>query len=53
MVAKKAIKAADDLGVTEGLKYEKAVFQPLFSTKSAKEGVTAFMEKRPPNFKDL
>lgn len=39
-----------DLSETEALQKEEALGWPIFSTKDAKEGMTAFKEKRKPNF---
>ncbi len=36
--------------LSEGLRFERRAFQSLFATEDQKEGMTAFAEKRPPNF---
>lgn len=43
ITGKKAIKAAEELGVSEGIKYERSIFHPLFATKGKVEGTTAFI----------
>ena len=48
--AKEAINASYNLTLTEGLRFERRLFQALFSTHDQKEGMTAFAEKRKPNF---
>ena len=53
ITAKKAIKKSEELGVTEGMKYERSVFIPLFNTQACKEGVSAFREKRKADFSKL
>ena len=50
--AKDAIKKADELPLTEGVKYERRIFYPLFDTYGATEGISAFIEKRAANFED-
>jgi enoyl-CoA hydratase len=48
--AKETIQAASRMPLEEGLKFERAWFGLLFSTKDLDEGVSAFLEKRPPAF---
>lgn len=52
MVAKEAVNRAFEATLTEGLRFERRVFHSLFATKDQKEGMAAFIEKRPPNFKN-
>jgi enoyl-CoA hydratase len=49
-VAKKAVNAAFETSLAEGVKYERAAFLPLFGTPDQKEGMAAFVEKRKPSF---
>lgn len=49
--AKESILAARRMPLDEGLKFERAWFSLLFSTEDKKEGVSAFLEKREPDFK--
>jgi enoyl-CoA hydratase/carnithine racemase len=51
--AKKAINDGLDMSVQEGLKVETQLFSELFKTQDMKEGVSAFIEKRKPNFKGI
>jgi enoyl-CoA hydratase/carnithine racemase len=37
----------------QGLYHEGTIFQTIFNAKGAKEGVTAFLQKRKPNFKGI
>lgn len=53
IAAKKAVSAADDMGVNAGLRYENKLFQGLLSTKGKIEGVDAFINKRKANFKNI
>lgn len=48
---KEAINAADELSLQEGLRLERRLFHSLFATDDQKEGMAAFLEKRPANFK--
>ena len=49
--AKEAVNAADNLGLDEGLRLERRLFHSLFATEDQKEGMAAFLEKRPAEFK--
>ena len=49
--AKEAINRAQETTLAEGLLFERRIFQPLFATEDQKEGMAAFIEKRPPKFK--
>lgn len=46
-MAKDAILKAQDLSIEEGLNYERRLFYLLFATEDQKEGMAAFLEKRP------
>ena len=50
-LAKDAVFKAQDLSIEEGLDYERRVFYLLFATEDQKEGMAAFVEKRPPTWK--
>ncbi len=51
MVAKEAIDRAFEVSLAEGLLFERRVFHALFATEDQKEGMAAFVEKRPAQFK--
>lgn len=51
MMAKESINQAYESGLNEGLLFERRNFHGLFSTEDQKEGMSAFVEKRQPNFK--
>jgi enoyl-CoA hydratase len=51
MIAKEAVNQAFETGLAEGLKFERRVFHATFGTEDQKEGMAAFAEKRPPQFK--
>jgi enoyl-CoA hydratase len=48
--AKQAIAASQEVGLSEGLEVERRLFYELFATEDKKEGMSAFLEKRKPNF---
>lgn len=49
-LAREAVMRAEESSLAEGLLYERRMFHQLFGTKDQKEGMTAFLEKRMPNF---
>lgn len=49
---KQAVKAADELPLTQGLQKERELFHSLFALDDQKEGMAAFLEKRKPEFKN-
>ena len=51
-MCKEAINTSFELPLHEGLHFEKRIFHTTFSTADRKEGMDAFVEKRPPNFTD-
>jgi len=51
MMAKECVNRAFESSLNEGLLFERRVFHSLFSTEDQKEGMAAFVEKRPPNFR--
>jgi enoyl-CoA hydratase len=50
-VAKEAVRASQRLPVEEGILYERDLFCLCFSTEDKDEGVAAFLEKRPADWK--
>lgn len=49
--AREAVDRALELGLREGILFERRLFHSLFATADQKEGMAAFVEKRSPNFK--
>ena len=50
MMAKEAVNRAYETTLAEGIRFERRVFHSTFATQDQKEGMAAFVEKRPPNF---
>jgi enoyl-CoA hydratase len=50
-LAKDAILKSHDLSIEQGLDYERKNFYILFASEDMKEGMAAFVEKRPADFK--
>ncbi|EAR87285.1 enoyl-CoA hydratase/isomerase (macronuclear) [Tetrahymena thermophila SB210] len=51
-MAKEAVNQAHNLPLKDGLQYEKRLFHSTFATQDRKEGMTAFAEKRKPQWKN-
>ena len=51
MAATKAVVRAARLGVAEGWSEQADIIAPVFASEDAREGATAFAEKRPPVWK--
>ena len=49
-LAKEAVNQANEVGLSAGLELERKLFYLLFASEDKREGMKAFLEKRPPNF---
>ncbi len=49
-LAKKAVARAEEVGLSDGLEFERGLFYLLFATKDREEGMKAFLEKRKQEF---
>jgi enoyl-CoA hydratase len=52
MMVKECVNRAYETTLAEGIRFERRVFHAMFATADQKEGMTAFIEKRAPRFKD-
>jgi enoyl-CoA hydratase len=52
MMAKEAVNRAYESTLAEGVRFERRVFHATFATEDQKEGMAAFAEKRPPQWKN-
>ena len=52
MIAKESVNRAFETTLAEGMKFERRVFHSLFATADQKEGMAAFVAKRPPKFEN-
>lgn len=50
LAAREAVHRAEEMTLAEGVRFERRAFHALFATGDQKEGMRAFMEKRPPRF---
>ena len=50
MATKEMVNAAYEMGLAQGINFERRLFHGLFGTEDQKEGMTAFVEKRPGNW---
>ncbi len=53
MMVKESVNRAYELTLAEGIQYERRMFHSTFGTEDQKEGMNAFIEKRPPNFRNI
>jgi enoyl-CoA hydratase len=51
IATKEMINAAFEMPLAQGIRFERRLFHGLFGTEDQKEGMTAFVEKRPGNWK--
>ena len=51
IAVKEMINAAFEMPLSQGIRFERRLFHGLFGTEDQKEGMTAFVEKRPGNWK--
>lgn len=51
MMTKETINRAFETSLSEGILFERRLFQSMFATADQKEGMQAFIEKRKPDFK--
>jgi enoyl-CoA hydratase len=52
MMAKECVNRAYESSLAEGILFERRTFHAAFATEDQKEGMAAFIEKRPPVFKN-
>jgi enoyl-CoA hydratase len=52
MAAKESVNRAFETPLAEGLRFERRLFHALFATDDQKEGMAAFIAKRPPKFRN-
>ena len=50
MMAKESVNRAYETTLAEGIRFERRLFHAMFATADQKEGMAAFVEKRPPSF---
>jgi enoyl-CoA hydratase len=52
IAAKESVNRAFEAPLSEGLRFERRLFHALFATDDQKEGMAAFIAKRPPKFRN-
>ena len=52
MVVKECVNRSYETTLREGVLFERRIFHALFATEDQKEGMSAFLEKREPQFRD-
>jgi enoyl-CoA hydratase len=51
IATKEMVNAAFEMPLAQGINFERRLFHGLFGTEDQKEGMTAFVEKRPGDWK--
>jgi enoyl-CoA hydratase len=52
MMAKEAVNAALETTLAEGVSFERRLFHSTFATDDRREGMSAFVDKRKPDFRN-
>jgi enoyl-CoA hydratase len=52
MMTKETVNRSYELTLAEGIRFERRVFHSMFALEDKAEGMTAFVEKRPPQFRN-
>jgi enoyl-CoA hydratase len=52
MMAKESVNRAFETTLAEGIRFERRLFHAMFATEDQKEGMSAFLEKRKPQFRN-
>jgi enoyl-CoA hydratase len=52
MMTKESVNRAYETTLAEGIRFERRLFQAMFATEDQKEGMSAFIEKRTPHFRN-
>ncbi|MEE9271842.1 MAG: enoyl-CoA hydratase [Robiginitomaculum sp.] len=52
MMTKEAVNTSFETTLAQGIHFERRLFQAMFNTQDQKEGMTAFVDKRSPHFKN-
>ena len=52
MMIKESVNRSYEVTLSEGIRFERRLFQSTFGTEDQSEGMAAFVEKRKPNFKN-
>ncbi|MCY1311406.1 putative enoyl-CoA hydratase echA8 [compost metagenome] len=51
-MVKESVNRSYETTLDEGLRFERRLFHSLFATEDQKEGMSAFIDKRTPSFKN-
>jgi enoyl-CoA hydratase len=52
MLTKESVNRAYEMTLAEGIRFERRIFHSLFATEDQKEGMSAFVDKRPARFRN-